>query len=98
MINQQFIENWVNREIKSIIKGVDLTFVCKNLKCFPRSGPNSLVEPIADLTVKGILNHYEKVYFLSLKYYFNYPNPQLSRIIFSYAWFKALNMFFRNIN
>ncbi len=67
MFKEQIIEKWIDREIKSIIKEVDLYFVCKNYNCYPRSGPNSLVEPIADLIVKKFLNYNEKIYFLNLK-------------------------------
>ena len=96
MFNSQYIEKWVDREIKRIIKQVNLSFVCNNYKCYPRSGRNSLMEPIADLIVKSILNYYEKVYFLNLKYYFNYPNPQLSHLIINYSWFKVINNYFQN--
>lgn len=88
--HQKFIENWINRELKSIIKKVHLSFICNNYNCFLRSGRNSSIEPVADLIVKRILKYNEKIFFLSLKYIFNYPNPQLSQLIINYALFKVI--------
>jgi len=90
MYNINYIEKWIDRKIKSIIKFVELSFVCNNYNYYPRSGRNSLVEPIADLIIRKVLTYNEKVYFLNLKYFFNYPNSQLSQIIFNYTWFKTI--------
>lgn len=90
MLNRQYIEKWIDREIKSIIKQVDLYFVCNNYKCYPRSGRNYLIEPISDLIVKKILNYNEKLYFLNFKYVFYYSNSQLSQWIINYSRFKLL--------
>ncbi len=97
MFNRQFIEKWIDREIKSIIKEVDSCFVCNNSNGYPRSGRNSLVEPIADLIVKKVLNYNEKISILNLKYYFNYLNPKLSQSIINYAWFKAIIIYLQNL-
>lgn len=97
MINQQFNENWLNREIKSIIKEVDLALVCINFTYYPRSGRNSLLEPNADLIVKKVLDYNEKINFLLLKYFFNYPKSQLSQLIINYACIKAITRSLKNL-
>lgn len=90
LIQNKFIENWVDRELKSIIKTVQLFFVCNYNNCFPRSGHNFPIEPVAHLIVSRILNNYEKHFFLCLKYIFDYPIPQLSKLIMYYASLKII--------
>ncbi len=94
--NRQFIDNWVDREIKSIVKMVTLSFVPNYYCFFPRSGRNTSVEPIAEIIVERILNYNEKIFFLSLKYILNCSIPYISQLLIYYSWFKAIKLIFNN--